>query len=50
MSEHTKQFIDSLVEKDYLKARESLQSAVSDTITKSVDEKKDIIRKSYSDE
>jgi hypothetical protein len=50
MSEHTKAFINNIVEKDYLKARESLQSAVSDTITKRVEDKKETIRQSFSDE
>lgn len=50
MSEHTKDFINNLEDKDYLKARENLKSAIDSTIKQRVEDAKEKVRKSFSDE
>ena len=50
MSEYTKQFVDNLIDKDYMKARENLKSAVEETLTRQVEDAKENVRATFSDE
>lgn len=50
MSEHTEKLVDSLINKDYMAARESLKNAVEETITANIETEKEKIRNAFKDQ
>ena len=49
MSIHTKNFLENIISKNYLSARENLKKAVDETINKEIESQKEIVRSTFSD-